>query len=138
VIKSDFDIDLKNGVEAEEALHNILNMDTVEVKRDFKWFETGNLYIETECYFNKSGSWEPSGLAVTKATHWAIALGDTNIIVPTQHIKDLIAAKEKYGVPRKVSCNIEPNPSRGYLITVDDILFFQAKQGSDIKYRKQD
>jgi hypothetical protein len=117
---SDFDLDLKFGKEGEDTVANILSIDTVEVKRDKRWKETGNLYIETDCWYNASQSWKPSGLSVSKATHYAFVLENMVVIVTTP---DLKAITEKKGRP--IECKIEPNPSKGYLIKLSDIVEHQ-------------
>jgi hypothetical protein len=43
---SDFDLDYRNGVQGENLVNTLLTGGkTVEVKTDFKWINTGNLYI---------------------------------------------------------------------------------------------
>lgn len=117
---SDFDIDLKFGKVGEDTVANLLSIDTVEVKRDARWKETGNLYIETECWYNASQSWEASGLSVSKATHYAFVLEGMVVIVTTQDLKDITANKG-----RAIECKIEPNPSKGFLIKLSDIVEHQ-------------
>jgi hypothetical protein len=119
---SDFDLDLKFGVEGENTVANLLSIDTVEVKRDARWKETGNLYIETECWYNSSQSWEPSGLSVSKATHYAFVLEGMVVIIPTSSLVDITYTKG-----RNIECNIPPNPSKGYLIKLSDIVEYQLK-----------
>ena len=87
------------------------------VKRDRKWWATGNMYIETECWYNKSQSWEISGISVTKAEYWAFVLEKGVLMVPTNHVKYAIA---NYG--REITCEIPPNRSKGYLVTVENLL----------------
>lgn len=117
---SDFDLDLKFGKEGEDTVANILSIETVEVKRDKRWKDTGNLYIETECWYNASQSWQPSGLSVSKATHYAFVLENMVVIVTTP---DLKVVTETRG--RAIECKIEPNPSKGYLIKLSDIIEHQ-------------
>jgi hypothetical protein len=117
---SDFDIDLRFGKEGEDTVANLLSIDTVEVKRDKRWKETGNLYIETECWFNGSQSWQPSGLSVSKATHYSFVLENMVVIVTTPDLKTIV---EKSGRP--IECKIEPNPSKGYLIKLSHIVEHQ-------------
>ena len=119
---SDFDLDLKFGVEGETAVANLLSIETVEVKRDARWKETGNLYIETECWYNSSQSWKPSGLSVTKASHYAFVLEGMVVIVPTSDLVEITNTKG-----RSIDCKIEPNPSRGYLIKLSDIVEYNRK-----------
>jgi hypothetical protein len=122
VKNSDFDLDLKFGVEGENAVANLLSIDTVEVKRDARWKETGNLYIETECWYNSSQSWEPSGLSVSKATHYAFVLEGMVVILPTDQLKVIT-----YSSGRPIECKIEPNPSKGYLIKLSHIVEYQRR-----------
>ncbi len=117
---SDFDLDLKFGKEGENTVANLLSIETVEVKRDARWKETGNLYIETECWYNASQSWEPSGLSVSKATHYAFVLEGMVVIVPTEDLKTIT-----YANGRPIECKIEPNPSKGYLIKLSHIVNHQ-------------
>ena len=114
---SNWDLDLRAGLAGESKVADLLSLDTVEVKTDRRWHETGNIYIETECWYQKTQSWEPSGIRVTKATHWAYVLEDSVIIVPTYRIKEAI-----WEHARPITCNIPPNPSRGYLITPGALL----------------
>jgi len=83
VKNSSFDLDFGYGRKGEQLVEALLTEGkTVEVKRDRKWWATNNIYIEVECWFNKSKSWEPSGLMVTTAEYWAFVLerccDDTN------------------------------------------------------------
>tara|TARA_R110000868_G_scaffold241295_4_gene495884 strand:+ start:171 stop:596 length:426 start_codon:yes stop_codon:yes gene_type:complete len=114
---SNWDLDYRDGLAGESKLADLLSLDTLEVKTDRRWIETGNIYIETECWYQNSQSWEPSGLRVTKATHWAYVLEDTVIIVPTYRLKEIVWERAK-----PITCDIPPNPSRGYLITPGALL----------------
>jgi hypothetical protein len=119
---SDFDIDLKFGKQGEDTVANLLSIETVEVKRDARWKETGNLYIETECWYNNSQSWQPSGLSVSKATHYAFVLEGMVVIIPTEDLKTIT-----YDKGRPIECKIEPNPSKGYLIKLSHIVEHQLR-----------
>ena len=119
---SDFDIDLRFGQQGEATVANILTIETVEVKRDKRWKHTGNLYIETECGFNAAQSGKASGLKVSQATHYAFVLENMVVIVTTE---DLKAVVRKSG--RGIECKIEPNPSRGYLIKLSNIIEHQMQ-----------
>ena len=70
----------------------------------------------------KSKSWEPSGLMVTEAAYWAFVLEQTVVIVPTHILK-----KGVLELGREISCEIPPNKSKGYLITVEDLLTMSRK-----------
>jgi hypothetical protein len=115
---SDFDLDYSYGLQGENLVDQLLNgAKTVEVKRDRRWWDTGNIYIEVSCWYNTSQSWEDSGLSVTQAKYWAFVLESGVILVPTNHVK---YAVKVFG--RAITCDIEPNRSRGYLIKAEDLL----------------
>jgi hypothetical protein len=119
---SDWDIDLRYGKLGESKVADLLSLKTVEVKTDRRWKETGNLYIETECYYVKDNSWKPSGVRVSKASHWAFVLESSVLIIPTDILKEVV-----WHSNRPITCNIPPNPSRGYLVTPAQLLE-QVKQ----------
>jgi hypothetical protein len=120
---SSFDLDFGFGRKGEKLVEELLTEGrTVEVKRDRKWWVTNNLYIETECWFLKSQSWEPSGIMVTEADYWAFVLEKGVLMVPTSHVKHAI---REFG--REITCDIPPNKSKGFLITVDDLLMAMRK-----------
>ena len=85
---SNWDLDLRAGEVGEMKLADLISMDTIEVKTDRRWHETGNLYIETECFQQSTRTWEDSGISVSRATHWAFILEDGVIILPTFRLKD--------------------------------------------------
>ena len=117
---SDWDIDFSNGKYGEHLVEGLLKdilTGTIEVKRDMKWVQTGNIYIETDCYYNTSGQWEKSGLSTTKASHWAFVLENMIIIIPTEDLRIIVEAE---GHP--ISTDIEPNPTKGFLIKVEHIV----------------
>ena len=118
VKNSDFDLDFANGKEGEFLVEQLLTGGlTVEVKRDLRWKDTGNLFIEMFCFYTSQNAWGPSGLSVTKAAYWAFVLGSSTILVPTAVLR---AAVEKYG--RAIDNNTPPNYSKGYLITPADLI----------------
>ena len=120
---SSFDLDFRYGHEGEQLVEELLtNGKTVEVKRDRRWHETGNLYIEFDCWYNSTQSWQPSGISVTKADYWAFVLEESVLMIPTINV---IQAINQYG--REINCEIPPNKSRGFLITVNDLLAVMRK-----------
>ena len=129
VSKSDWDLDLRYGQDGEESVRRLLTIDTVEVKRDRRWKETGNLYIETSCYYVNEGEFKPSGLSVSKAIHFAFVIEDLTILVSKS---DLVNTVKEYG--RNISCNIEPNVSFGYLITIDSLLKWQLEKAERMDF----
>ena len=127
--KSDWDLDLRYGQDGEESVRRLLTIDTVEVKRDRRWKETGNLYIETSCYYVNDGAFKPSGVSISKATHFAFVIEDLTILVSKS---DLINTVKEYG--RNISCKIEPNVSFGYLITIDSLLKWQVEKAERMDF----
>jgi len=121
---SSFDLDFSYGRTGEQLVDELLTGGhTVEVKRDRRWWETNNVYIEVECWYNASQSWEPSGLSVTEASYWAFVLEESVFIVPTNVLRSAVIA---HG--RQITCEIPPNKSKGYLITIENLLLETKKQ----------
>lgn len=116
---SNWDIDLRDGLAGESKVADLLSLDTLEVKTDRRWHETGNIYVETEYWSREHDAWVESGIRTTKATHWAYVLEDCVIIVPTYRLREMLWENGK-----PINCNIPPNPSRGYLITPGALLEF--------------
>lgn len=127
---SDFDLDLTVGQAGEQTVANLLTIETVEVKTDLQWRDTGNLYVETLCWYNSTQSWELSGINVTKATHWAFNMEGMVLIVETP-----LLAEACRHLGRPIECNIEPNPSRGVLIKPEQIIRYVKQVKSE--YPKQ-
>jgi hypothetical protein len=118
VKNSSFDLDFSYGSVGESLVDELLTGGkTVEVKRDRRWHQTNNVYIEVECWYNNSDSWEPSGLSVSQASYWAFVLESSVHIVLTEVLRSAVA---KYG--REITCEIPPNKSKGYLITIENLL----------------
>tara|TARA_R110000796_G_scaffold114619_1_gene226304 strand:- start:838 stop:1236 length:399 start_codon:yes stop_codon:yes gene_type:complete len=117
---SDWDIDFRRGKVGENLLEDIV--ETSEVKTDYRWQETGNVYIEFECWYNASQTWKDSGISVSKAKYYTLVLpiGDNEplvVSVPTQLLKEVVQEKGRY-----IECVISQNPSKGHLIRVSDIM----------------
>jgi hypothetical protein len=114
---SDWDIDLRFGQEGETYVNNLLtNIETVEVKRDKRWIETGNLFIETQCWSDKQQQWYDSGINASKASHWSFVLEDLVVIIPLNKLKETV---QNYGRP--IEMNRSEYSTKGYLITVENI-----------------
>ncbi len=114
---SDWDIDLRDGQSGENEVAKLLHIKTVEVKKDRRWIETGNLFIEESCFYQGSGQWEPSGLSVSKATHWAFIIEGNVIIVTKEHLMNTVM---DYGRP--IENKQPPNQSKGHLITPEQLI----------------
>ena len=114
---SDWDLDLRDGEAGESKLADLLHIDTIEVKTDRRWKDTGNLFIEEACFQQSTRMWAPSGITISKATHWAFVLDDSVLIVSKNLLLDVI---EEYGKPAENKQM--PNPSRGWLITPQQLI----------------
>ncbi len=114
---SNWDLDYRAGLTGESKVADLLHLDTVEVKTDRRWKDTGNIYIETECYYKVDDAWKPSGIRVSKATHWAFVLEGIVLIIELYKLQDIV-----YKLGKAITCNIPPNPSRGYIIKPSQLI----------------
>lgn len=112
----DWDITFQQGQDGERLVDKVLGDCEIEVKRDIRWNQTGNIYIESECWNRTNNHYELSGITTTKASHWAFVLGEAIIIVPTQRVR------EAFIDGKDVQCNEGQNPSHGRIITPLDLL----------------
>lgn len=71
---SDFKYDLEIGQKYETALSELLGK-KIEVKRDFKCLQTGNIFIEYESRGKKSG------ISTSEADWWCYWLSDSHLIL---------------------------------------------------------
>lgn len=86
-----WDLDLEYGRQGELWVADTaeaIRSGSAEVKRDGRWYQTGNLFVEYEC--RRIGEWRPSGLATTDADVWVFKLGDLGVglIVETGLLKE--------------------------------------------------
>ncbi len=115
---SDWDLDFRRGQIGENLLADIV--ETSEVKTDYQWQNTGNLYVEYECWYVNDNKWKPSGIEVSKAKYWTfvIPVADKQQValsVPISLVKKLCKTAPK------VPMHNSENPSKGYLIKVSQI-----------------
>jgi len=110
---SNFRYDLKVGQMAEQALADILQNKTIEVKRDLKFKVTGNIFIE----FESRG--KPSGIATSEADYWCFVLDEIYILLKTQSLKELIDPLK--GTDRQKRGG-DKNTSVGVLLKVTDLM----------------
>jgi len=94
----DFDIDVKRGEVGEELTASILSeIDTVEVKTDYRASETGNVYIEVYSYRARDKSdLKLSGISSSKAKWWSFVgpQGNGLVIIRTEDLRELV--RENY------------------------------------------
>ena len=65
VARKGFDLDLKDGLLAENRLNDTLRGAKIEVKSDKQAWKTGNIFVEDSC------NGKPSGISTTEAEFWA-------------------------------------------------------------------
>jgi hypothetical protein len=114
---SRFDINLLEGKISENELFNILQ--TVEVKKDFKTHQTGNIAVEYE------SRGKPSGIVTTEAKWWAFVLVNKNleitmiILFKTENLKSV--CREYLNTKRDVNGG-DNDTSRMILLPLKDML----------------
>jgi len=113
----DWVYDKDRGDVGERLLGEILQ--SAEVKTDYQWQKTGNLFIEFEAW--RDGKMQPSGIQTTEAQYWVFVLpvGVKQQIVqcfPTSLIRRMCEGKQE------IPMNNGSNPTKGYLIKISEIM----------------
>lgn len=125
-----FDLDLQYGQSGEVFVEDLVR-DTlhgkIEVKTDRRWQDTGNLFIETECWSIRQQCFTPSGINTSESDFYAFVLpvGERTPMVayfPTKLVKLVV---EELGRP--IEQNWSENPSKGYLITLEDMYSYARR-----------
>jgi hypothetical protein len=118
-----FDVDFARGLTGENLVKDLVNM-KIEVKTDFRAWDTGNFYIETWQYraANMSDK-RPSGINVTTADYWCFAgpAGRGLIFIKTEDLKQIIRDTNPREVHQPIA-NDHSNASIGRLIPVTHIM----------------
>ena len=108
-----FDLDLQYGEVREDKIADMLQNKKIEVKRDLKAKETGNIFIEYE------SRGKPSGLASTQSDFYCFVVEDLHIMLPTSQLKDI--ARSYIGTGRDVRGG-DNNTSKGILLRLKDLI----------------
>jgi hypothetical protein len=104
---SDFKYDLEIGLNYETKLAELLGK-KIEVKRDFKCLETGNIFVE---YASRG---KLSGIATSEADYYCYWLSEYHfIMIESKKLK--VICKEYLGTNRDVLGG-DSNTSRGILL----------------------
>jgi hypothetical protein len=114
---SDWDLDYRDGYEGEQYVHQLLNIQTVEVKTQREWVRTGNVFVEFMQQKQSDPAVSFSGILVSKATHYAFVLEDLVLIVPTDK---LFAYCMEYD--RVVTNKSSDTPGFGFLVNTAHLL----------------
>lgn len=129
----DFDFDYKDGHQAElfvaDVLDSLEDGSRIEVKRDRRAVETGNVYLEYECW--KSGQWVRTGFLATTAEIYTIAVAPMVVVsAPTSAVRKI--AVKYYADPRnRKEQPVGGNPTKGVIVPVRSyVLELMAMQSS--------
>ena len=109
IYNSDFKYDLQIGQNYETSLYQLLGK-RIEVKRDFKCLETGNIFIEYESRGKKSG------IATSEAEWWCYWLSDFHLVLIELN-KLKIICRQYLNTNRDVRGG-DMNTSKGILLPV--------------------
>ena len=110
---NDFRHDLEVGQLGEKLLADILENRTIEVKKDLKAMQTGNVFIE----YSSRG--KLSGLSTSQADWWALIVSDKVIkLIKTDYLKEL--CRPYIGTKRDVLGG-DNDTSKGILLPVKEI-----------------
>jgi hypothetical protein len=109
IYNSDFKYDLQIGQNYETSLYELLGK-RIEVKRDFKCLETGNIFIEYESRGKKSG------IATSEAEWWCYWLSDFHLVL-IELDKLKIICRQYLNTNRDVRGG-DMNTSKGILLPV--------------------
>jgi len=111
---SDFKYDLEVGNVAEKILAELLESKKIEVKRDLKAIETGNIYVE---YFSRG---KPSGIAKSEADFYCYFITDGRMfLIETKELKELC---RKYLGTNRDKLGGDSNTSKGILLPLKDLI----------------
>lgn len=110
---SNFRYDLAVGKVAEEALGEIFENATVEVKTDFKAKTTGNLFIE----FKSRG--KDSGISTSEADYWCFKIANLFLLIATDDLRVLIEPLKGTTAERTGGDN---NTSIGVLLPLNTLI----------------
>ena len=110
---NDFKYDLEVGQVAEKEVGEMLKGKKVEVKKDLKAKETGNIFIE----YHSRG--KPSGIAKTQSDFYCFVVEDLVVFYPTEKLKELI--RPMIGTSRDVLGG-DNNTSKGILFPLKKLI----------------
>jgi hypothetical protein len=113
-----FEDDLELGWHAEFRVADMLQLAPymLEVKRDSRALETGNVFVEMEQA--PGGVWKPSGVNVSWAQWFAFVLAN-GVVVFVEKVRLLELVR---GLPLVEQRRDESNPARGCLVRLVDLL----------------
>lgn len=108
---SDFKYDLEIGLIFETKLYELLGK-KIEVKRDFKCLETGNIFVE----YGSRG--KPSGILTSEADYYCYWLSDYHFIMIEKI--ELLNLCRKYLKSNRDILGGDSNTSKGIILPLKD------------------
>jgi hypothetical protein len=110
---NDFKFDLMVGQTYENQLSELLQQ-KIEVKRDFKCLETGNIFVEYESRGKRSG------IATSEAEWWCYWLSESHfVMIKKYELKKL--CRKYIGTKRDVNGG-DSNTSKGILLPIQEFI----------------
>lgn len=123
-----FDIDMEVGRQGEIFITSVIDSlkdgASVETKTDVRALQTGNIYVEFECF--RLGQWRKSGIATTEAEVWVFVLGVAALCIPTETLKVLARLRWHAGGVREQPRG--SHPTKGVIIPIPWLLRELANQ----------
>lgn len=118
-----FDIDHAFGLRGEKFAGEILQSiyeQSIEVKNDARYKDTGNLFVEYQC--RRRGVWHKSGIAVTTAQFWCFVLdsGHVAVFIDTEWL--LRACRSQWSDGNHVEMQKGSHPTKGVLLPLNWLL----------------
>jgi hypothetical protein len=119
-----WDLDLERGELQENLVRRLVSNDPdhlrVEVKGDWRASSSGAHYVEFRCQ-GRDGTWRDSGIRVTQADYWAVAL-DTGVVlmVPTPKVRALAESAIDAGDTRDMHRG--DNPTMGAIVPLSKLV----------------
>jgi hypothetical protein len=112
---------VKEGDRGERLVKRLLDLgiETIEVKNDQKSIDTGNVFIETKCYNEKTQEWYASGINATKAKVWFYILNDTPFLALVGQPETIREAIND--MPERQANNTKPL-AEGVLVSICELI----------------
>lgn len=118
-----FDLDFRRGQVGEKLVGTFLESvggSRIEVKTDYRVWDTGNVYVET-WQQGRDGLWKPSGIDVSESDWYAFAgpMGSGFVAITHEALADIARRSPKRTIAKP---NINTVNTYGRLVAVADIV----------------
>lgn len=118
-----FDFDVRRGKVGEEYVGTILEdiaSSSIEVKTDYGFNKTGNVYVEFEQQ-KVSGEWAASGIASSEAKYWVFAFANGAFFIEREKLKDICRQYYPHYVVERAG-NSNSSATRGIILPVEKLM----------------